>query len=357
MNCSSARRGLLAYRLSLAIPSIARGLVTAAALALLLSSAPVSASPETLAQYQARLSRWADTVAAARDQWQRGDPAWQTRVQALAREAGKPGQIARGRGQPITVDHTWLTGHLAEALSAATAAGRGAALDAAACDLASYRAALAPAPRVDRARLRAVVARVVPAAPVGRRLPLAWLRRLIQRIPSWLERLLSRLPSRWGPAPRLLFWVVLGLAGAVLLGGLALAARAIIRRFARSVELAGPGAETGRPWAPPDAEVVLARARQAAAAGAYREAIRHLYLSLLLKLDLAGLLSYQPSKTNWEYLRALRAEGKLPTGEVASLTHIFDRKWYGGEQAAVSDYHQCEQLFSRVLAQAPAGRA
>jgi len=326
-------------------------------LAFCLLALPLAAGPasgETLDQYQARLARWSGTVAKARGELGRGDPGWRVTMKALAGEASRPVAVARPEGVRVGADHGWLTSHLGRALAAPSRRSAKAALEVTAAEVAAYRAALAPAPRVDRARLRAVLARAVPAAGAGRRLPLQWLGKLLGRLMSWLEKLLSRLPRRWGSAPRLLFWVIVGLAGAVLAAALGLAIRAIFGRFSRGARAPRPSVEVGRPWAPPDADAVLDRARQAAAAGSYREAIRHLYLALLLKLDLAGLLSYQPSRTNWEYLRALRASGRLPTGEVTSLTGIFDRKWYGGESAAASDYRHCEQLFGRVLSQASA---
>ena len=61
---------------------------------------------------------------------------------------------------------------------------------------------------------------------------------------------------------------------------------------------------------------------QLAARGEFREAIRHLYLALLARLHREGLITYEPTQSNWEHLRAFRGgpEDRSPTGSAASRT-------------------------------------
>ncbi len=65
-----------------------------------------------------------------------------------------------------------------------------------------------------------------------------------------------------------------------------------------------------------------------AAKGAYREAIRHLYLALLSKLHRDGAINYVTSLSNWEYLFAFNGASSIKT-IFHELTSHFDFAWYG----------------------------
>jgi hypothetical protein len=75
-------------------------------------------------------------------------------------------------------------------------------------------------------------------------------------------------------------------------------------------------------------ETALQKARELSRGGDYRSAVRYLYLSSLLLLDERGLLHYDRSKTNREYLQSLTGSPELarPLGEVIE---VFDNVWYG----------------------------
>lgn len=79
---------------------------------------------------------------------------------------------------------------------------------------------------------------------------------------------------------------------------------------------------------PLTAETALAKAQQLSRGGDYRAAVRYLYLSTLLILDERGLVRYDRSKTNREYLRGVANSPELsqPLGEVIE---VFDNVWYG----------------------------
>jgi hypothetical protein len=80
---------------------------------------------------------------------------------------------------------------------------------------------------------------------------------------------------------------------------------------------------------PPDE--LRERAHRFADAGDYREALRHLYISLMLTLDARGVWRYDARRTNWEHIRALRND-PAQTNIVAPLsgvTRVFDRVRYG----------------------------
>ncbi|MFT3707198.1 MAG: DUF4129 domain-containing protein [Archangium sp.] len=71
-------------------------------------------------------------------------------------------------------------------------------------------------------------------------------------------------------------------------------------------------------------------ADELAAKGDFREAIRHLYLALLSRLHRDGVIDYDPTLSNWEYLFAFKGAGALKLG-FRELTRRFDFAWYGNE--------------------------
>jgi len=83
--------------------------------------------------------------------------------------------------------------------------------------------------------------------------------------------------------------------------------------------------------------------------GRLREALRALYLATLVALDRRRLITFDPHRTNWQYLR------QMPRGEARTLfadfTRIFDHKWYGAEPTTQADYEACRALATRIVAQ------
>ena len=79
------------------------------------------------------------------------------------------------------------------------------------------------------------------------------------------------------------------------------------------------------------------RAAVLAENGEFRDAVRYLYLSLLLFLDNRQLISFRLSKTNREYLSELRKSSR-DMERFAGLVQLFERKWYGMEDCTESDY-------------------
>ena len=72
------------------------------------------------------------------------------------------------------------------------------------------------------------------------------------------------------------------------------------------------------------------RAETLSMQGDYRNAIRYLYLSSLLVLDEQGLMRYDRSRTNREYLRSVSSRPELAK-PLQDVIEVFDRVWYGFE--------------------------
>ncbi|HEX6937954.1 MAG TPA: DUF4129 domain-containing protein [Longimicrobiales bacterium] len=161
-------------------------------------------------------------------------------------------------------------------------------------------AQLPTAEAVERA-LQAVYARpeFTPAAPS----PITrWIGGLWDRVREFLAGLFHMAGADGRTIGRIVI-ALIAIAGVVLVAYLVLVARdawrARERRRARAHEAApAPAAPRADEWE--------ARARAAAGAGRWREAVLALYQALLLRLDAAGVVRYDPSKTPGDYRREAR---------------------------------------------------
>src|SRR5258706_8166645 len=92
------------------------------------------------------------------------------------------------------------------------------------------------------------------------------------------------------------------------------------------------------------AETALQKAKEISRSGDYRTAVRYLYLSSLLLLDERGLLRFDRSKTNREYLRSVSAFPNL-SAPLREVIDVFDRVWYGFQPLDQDDFqHYVEKV-------------
>lgn len=92
----------------------------------------------------------------------------------------------------------------------------------------------------------------------------------------------------------------------------------------------------------------LKRAEQLASENEWNKACRALYLSVLYMLDENEILSYTPTRSNYEYWYALSRKKQLQ-GSFRELADLVDLIWFGDYTASQSDYNHCNKLSSRLL--------
>ncbi len=92
------------------------------------------------------------------------------------------------------------------------------------------------------------------------------------------------------------------------------------------------------------ADLALKRAEELSTGGDYRTAVRYLYLSSLLLLEERGLLRYDRSLTNREYLRTLAHQPRL-AAVLRQVIDVFDRVWYGFQPISKESY----EVFARQV--------
>lgn len=166
---------------------------------------------------------------------------------------------------------------------------------------------------------------------------------LADRISAWLDKMFQpRRPTRTPTGPNINPKVVEGILIAIALGAFAILVAVLVQAIGRRDAKARPLAldeEEAVLMEARDNDSLLALAEQQAKSGDYRRAFRLVFLASLVTLDTDGVLRFDRSQTNWEYLRALRASGR---GDVYTaltpLTREFDQVWYGFAPTGSSQY-------------------
>ena len=96
----------------------------------------------------------------------------------------------------------------------------------------------------------------------------------------------------------------------------------------------------------------LALADEHLAAGRFREAVRAMYLSCLLKFDETGIARFIRGETNWEHFERIQASIKLPPGlDFRPPTQAFDRIWYGHHVRGSEDVEQFRFWYQQITEQ------
>lgn len=173
--------------------------------------------------------------------------------------------------------------------------------------------------------------------------PPAWWTRTWERITRafrdfWDRLFGNRLPwgAESGALGRVLRFLLYGLAAVAA----AIALRALIVTLRRRLAVTGNSAPTSDISGSDQPQNPLDAARERAAAGDYRAAVRLTYLACLRRLHGAGLLLLEDDKTNWEYQRALREKAPAAHETLLPVTRDFDRIWYGHGPATAADYER-----------------
>ncbi len=92
----------------------------------------------------------------------------------------------------------------------------------------------------------------------------------------------------------------------------------------------------------------LAHARALADRSDFREAVRYVYIASLRKLAGSGLVTLQENRTNWEYQRSLRSRSATVYDTLLPGTRLFDRIWYGRQNASRSEYESVVSLYDAL---------
>lgn len=161
----------------------------------------------------------------------------------------------------------------------------------------------------------------------------AFIDKLEQQFWQWVA---SLLPSEMTADLSWVRWLVILMSSLVLAAILWYAVRRIAGGLVAEDELdmlGGDGSEVVT------SESALKHAQETSRAGDYRSAVRWLYLSSLLTLDERGLLHYDRTRTNREYLRSIGSAPEL-AHSLRDIVDVFDRVWYGFQPIDAPTFEQ-----------------
>ena len=103
------------------------------------------------------------------------------------------------------------------------------------------------------------------------------------------------------------------------------------------------------------AVTALSKAQAMSNSGDYRMAVRYLYLAALLQLEERGLLRYDRSRTNREYLRDINRSGmaQFPrlSDNFAEVVEIFNSVWYGYQPLDQTSYENYSVRVAKLRGQ------
>ncbi len=171
----------------------------------------------------------------------------------------------------------------------------------------------------------------------------------------WLDSLHFGPRTPTGPMPTISPQFINGIVIALGIGLFALLVALLVGLLRRRAARARPAADLDETEAAlveaRDMDSLHALAERKAQEGDYRLALRFIYLALLVALDTGGVLRFDRSRTNWEYLRALRASGREDVYQAMTpLTREFDRVWYGLARADAADYARARSQYEALQA-------
>jgi len=177
---------------------------------------------------------------------------------------------------------------------------------------------------------------------------------LMEKFGNWLNALFdsaARFGARAAWLGRAVVWgFILAVCAGLAWGLIQLEQRWRVRL---TPENRAPQAElpSARDW-----QLWLNDARQAAAAGAWRDAIHCVYWAAIARLESQRLWPADRARTPREYL-ALVTDNDLRRGRLAALTGSFERTWYGGRAAGEGDYRRAEELALNLIGRGGASLA
>jgi len=174
----------------------------------------------------------------------------------------------------------------------------------------------------------------------------------LEKLSNWLNRLMESAQRLQAHSA----WLGRAIVGGFILAvcvGLVWALLQLERRWRIRLvpesDAPGAGAASARDW-----QLWLKDARQAAAAGEWREAIHFAYWAAISRLESKLLWPADRARTPREYLALVAAEDPRRPG-LATLTGNFERTWYGGRAADEGDYRRAEELAAELISSNAAG--
>lgn len=170
-----------------------------------------------------------------------------------------------------------------------------------------------------------------------------WIARQFERFVNWLFGALEGSISSTG----LRIWqlILIGLGALALVFVLGYMGRHLRKVIAAEAELGSDDHIEENL----SASAALSKAQAMSDSGDYRMAVRYLYLAALLQLEERGLLRYDRSRTNREYLGDIKRRRILGLSDsFTEVVEVFDRVWYGYQPLDQAGYENYSEAVAQV---------
>jgi hypothetical protein len=317
------------------------------------------AQASTLNDYDARLSRVLTLLAAfqSTSTGHSSEPAGPSNLDFVG-ESLPAKESIRFREQTIGVDNSWLESEINDYNKSSKAADRSAAISRITERLKAIQehvrelesAATQPGDKdADKGRLAEILRRpeYIPAPPESNAL-----QQVIARVVRWLENLIPRFNFRPGNT-RWISTIAQIIVVAVCVGAIGFLIWRYGPRFVRGRRKKKKTREArivlGEKLEPDQtAADLMAQAEGLAREGNLRAAIRKAYIALLCELGDRKIISLAQSKTNRDYLNAVRDKGSLYTS-MRQLTNMFELHWYGFRPAGEADWDEFRNGYRKIF--------
>ena len=139
-------------------------------------------------------------------------------------------------------------------------------------------------------------------------------------------------------------WGIIVVGAGLLIYILGVWLTSLLGAFVEDVQLQERGDEDAIPFTAHQAREIATHMAQA---GNYREAVRHLYLSILLKLEENGVIPRDRSKTNRELLTAIVGHDEIRQ-PLQSVIDIFEQVWYGVTEPDETTFHNYQRQIDEL---------
>jgi len=195
-----------------------------------------------------------------------------------------------------------------------------------------------------------------------------WLEKPVRRLDRWLEKVLNRRSDRrsermegrpvWPAVLRGVAWslIIIGTIVALVMYLRARKRRAAEAQIEAMPATTEPEPDLDAPYVPPEDLPYLRwleRARDLAGQGAYRHALRAVYLASLALLTDRKMIAPAPYKSNGEYRREVNRHAHAVPGLESVFTEmarLFECVWYGTHPADELRFEQALKALQRMEA-------
>lgn len=98
-----------------------------------------------------------------------------------------------------------------------------------------------------------------------------------------------------------------------------------------------------------DPNLLLEMALNCKNKGDYRQALRYLYLSILVEYNKRNIIKINKSKTNRQYIYEIKQNNPASFEIISEFTNAFNEHWYGLKSLYLGEYERWQMEYSRLI--------